>query len=151
MTSPLWLNDVSFSPDTDSIVFVSRADDVDPQVGNFLGNLSSELKPGQFISRFATLGPKSYAYVTNNNKTMVKMKGFSLKGQARDLINFDSILHMLQTREVVVVPYFDLIRRNKKTVNLEQIITQNKKCQFTYDKRVIVDDQYNTKPYGYCL
>ena len=58
---------------------------------------------------------------------------------------------MLQTREVVVVPYFDLIRRNKKTVNLEQIITQNKKCQFTYDKRVIVDDQYNTKPYGYCL
>ena len=108
------------------------------------------MKPGQFINRFATLSPKSYAYVTNDDKTMVKMEGFSLKGEAKDLITFNSILHMLQTREVVVVPYFDLIWRNKKTVNSEQISTQNKKCQFNYDKRVIVDDQYNTKPYGYC-
>lgn len=137
--------------DTDSIVFVSREGDVDPPVGNFLGNLSSELKPGQHITRFATMGPKSYAYVTNDGKMVVKMKGFALKGQAKDLITFDSILNMLRTREVVIVPYFDLIRRNKKAVELEQVSVQNKRCQFTYDKRVIVDEQYNTKPYGYCL
>ena len=79
------------------------------------------------------------------------MERFSLKGQARDQITFDSIPHMLRTREIVVVPYFDLIRRNKKKIILEQVATQNKKCQFSFDERVIVDDQYNTKLYDYCL
>ncbi|GAV01658.1 hypothetical protein RvY_12336 [Ramazzottius varieornatus] len=112
--------------DTDSVVFVSRESAVDPPVGNVLGNLSSELKPGQHITRFATMGPKSYAYVTNDGKMVVKMKGFVLKRQAKDLITFVSMLKMLRTREIVIVPYFDLIR-------------QNKRCQFTHDKRVIVD------------
>ena len=136
--------------DTDSIIFVSREGDIDPPVGNFLGDLSNELKIGQHIIRFATLGPKSYAYLTNHGKSMVKMKGFALKGQASTLVNFDSILRMLNEREVVVVPYTDLIRRNKKQIELRKVAVQNKRCQFTYDKRVVVED-FNTKPYGYTL
>ena len=136
--------------DTDSIIFVSREGDIGPPVGNFLGDLSNELKIGQHIIRFATLGPKSYAYLTNDGKSMVKMKGFALKGQASTLVNFDSILRMLNEREVVVVPYTDLIRRNKKQIELRQVAVQNKRCQFIYDKRVVVED-FNTKPYGYTL
>ncbi|GAV06103.1 hypothetical protein RvY_16135 [Ramazzottius varieornatus] len=44
------------------------------------------------------MGLKSYAYVINDGKMVVKMKGFALKGQAKDLITFDSILNMLRTR-----------------------------------------------------
>ena len=139
-----------FYSDTDSIIFVSQDGDIDPTVGNFLGDLSSELGIGQHITRFATLGPKSYAYLTNDGKSLVKMKGFALKGQASTLVNFDSILRMLNEREVVVVPYTDLIRRNKKQLELRQVAVQNKRCQFTYDKRVVVED-FNTKPYGYTL
>jgi hypothetical protein len=136
--------------DTDSIIFVSRPGLKDPETGNFLGQLTDELKPGQYITEFATLGPKSYAYQTNDGKTCTKMKGFTLNGMTSQQINLQSMLKMLFEKEVVTVPYTDIIRRNKRKVELDQIPVQNKRARFTYDKRVITDEFYNTKPFGTC-
>ena len=35
--------------DTDSVIFVSRPGVIDPPTGDFLGDLTNELKPGQHI------------------------------------------------------------------------------------------------------
>jgi hypothetical protein len=40
----------------DSIVFIHKPGQVDPPTGNFLGDLTNELKPGQHIIEFVSLG-----------------------------------------------------------------------------------------------
>jgi hypothetical protein len=40
----------------DSIVYVTKPGQPNPPTGNFLGDLTDELKPGQFITEFVSLG-----------------------------------------------------------------------------------------------
>ena len=136
--------------DTDSVIFISRLNIPDPPTGNFLGDLTDELKPGQFIREFVSLGPKTYAYQTNDGKTCVKVKGFTLNGIASEIINFDSMLNMLNSRCVVSVPYHDTLVRKKRTLELQQVTLMNKRCRLTFDKRCFIDSESNTRPYGYC-
>ena len=50
---------------TDSVIFVSRPGDTDPETGSFLGDLTDELKrPGDYITEFVSGGPKDYAFKT---------------------------------------------------------------------------------------
>lgn len=82
--------------DTDSLIFVRRPGHPSLPTGNFLGHLISELKLGQFIRKFVSLGkknkpflsqyeislldfarPKSFGYQTNDLKTVCKIKGFT--------------------------------------------------------------------------
>lgn len=82
--------------DTDSIVSVHRPGQLCPPTGNFLGDQTSELAPGQDIQEFVSSGkpgglyklrlqqqhsfsgPKSYANHTNDLKTVCKIKGVTL-------------------------------------------------------------------------
>lgn len=62
--------------DTDSVVYISRPGDTDVARGKGLGEWESELEGGDYISEFAALGPKLYAYRTAKGKTAVRCKGF---------------------------------------------------------------------------
>ena len=135
--------------DTDSVIFVSRPGQPEPALGNFLGELTSELKVGQFIEKFVSLGPKTYAYRTNDNKTCAKVKGFTLNGSASQQLNFHSMKEMLHHDEMVSVTYADTLKRNKRHLQLIQVSSISKRCRLTYDKRYIADELYNTLPYGY--
>ena len=64
--------------DTDSVVYTEGADDVPLHHGDNLGELTDELKNGDYITHFLAGGPKNYAYKTVQNKTCVKVKGLSL-------------------------------------------------------------------------
>ena len=65
--------------DTDSFyINKSRSPFATLSSGPFLGDLSNELSDGEIITSMAAPSPKSYAYVTNKNKSCVKFKGFSL-------------------------------------------------------------------------
>ena len=72
--------------DTDSVIYVFRPGVPDPPTGNFLGDLTSELKPDQHIHEFISLGAKPYGYQINDGKTCVKIKGFCLNGATDDVV-----------------------------------------------------------------
>lgn len=80
--------------DTDSAIFLSRPGDVDPPTGDFLGDLTDELK-GSYITDFVSGGPKNYAYRTNKGKQKCKVKGFSLNFDNSQHLNFDSMTEMV--------------------------------------------------------
>jgi hypothetical protein len=135
--------------DTDSIVFVHRQGNVTPATGNFLGDLTNELKPGQFIREFVSLGPKSYAYQTNDLQTVTKVKGFTINGQTEKIINFDNMVKMLLDRNVVSVFYPGGLKRVKRKFEIEECDSA-KRLRFTYAKRRVNAD-YTTLPFGFCL
>ena len=135
--------------DTDSVIFISRPGQPKPTLGNVLGDLTSKLKPGQFIEEFVPLRPKTYAYRTNDGKTCAKVKGFTLHGTASEQLNFHSMKEMLYHDEVVSVTYVDTLKRNKRNLELLQVPSMSKRCRLTFDKRYIADELYNTFPYGY--
>ena len=134
--------------DTDSVIFVSRSGVTDPPTGNFLGDLTNELKPGQHIQEFVSLGPKTYGYQTNDGKTCVKVKGFTLNGATDEAVNFNSLLKMLDQTTVTLVPQ-NYLKRNLSCLQISDN-QMSKKCKFTYSKRRIVDADFNTLPFGYC-
>ena len=143
-----FLIDLYFT-DTDSIIFVSEPGVADPPTGKFLGQLTDELKPGQHIEEFASLGPKSYALRYNDGTQSVKAKGQTLNGITSQLINFESYLSMLETKSVVTVPYANLILRNKRKLQLEEIPQQSKRIRYTYDKRRLLPGTFHTRPFGF--
>jgi len=64
--------------------------------------MTSELKLGEFITEFARGGPKYNAYksinsVTGEEKTVCKVRGITLNYSASQLVNFESIKHMILT------------------------------------------------------
>ena len=59
--------------DTDSLLYMQPSDDA-PLVptGYRLGDMTSELKPCEYISEYCSGGPKNYAYRTHNTETGVR-------------------------------------------------------------------------------
>ncbi|XP_032234852.1 uncharacterized protein LOC116616861 [Nematostella vectensis] len=54
--------------DTDSVILLHRPGEWKPPLGDHLGDLTSELEPGDFIDRYSSTGPKSYGYTTQRVK-----------------------------------------------------------------------------------
>ena len=83
--------------DTDSIIY--RADNASQilQVGDYLGDLTSELKNGSHITHFLATGPKSYAYISSDNETVLKYKGFTLNVSAGQQMNVSKMKDMIET------------------------------------------------------
>ena len=76
--------------DTDSVIFVSKPDELEPPLGPFLGQLTNELKEGH-ITTFISGGPKNYCYKTSTNKVETKIRGITLNCTAMQKVNFDVI------------------------------------------------------------
>lgn len=63
--------------DTDSVIFVSKRDDVEPEIGPYLRQLTNELaSPDDYIVEFVSGGPKSYAFKTMQGEQSVTFAGF---------------------------------------------------------------------------
>jgi hypothetical protein len=95
--------------DTDSVIFIEDVEnDKCLTTGGYLGEMTDELceknTSEKWIEQFCTMGPKSYSYHTNEyirtledstkqkqKDEIVHVKGFTLKGPAKDKITFDSI------------------------------------------------------------
>ena len=149
--------------DTDSVIYIDSGENT-VEMGNYLGDLTNELeKEGCseiWIEQFCSTGPKSYSYQTNTyektdskgNKTneqhkVVHVKGFSLRGEGKKKITFESISSCVQDRKKVIeINYKQSISRD--TMQNVFVEDQTKKFQFTFDKRVVLDNFF-TVPYGY--
>ena len=138
--------------DTDSVIYLHEPGKPEPSLGDYLGDLTDELD-GDYITAFTSLGPKNYAYETNNNKRVTKVRGITMDYATTKKLNLEvmhSLLHLhlnchIQGKVTVDNPF--KITRDKKN---KKIITKRTKkdYRFVYNKRV-VKENYGTVPYGY--
>ena len=135
--------------DTDSVIYVSSPGKYDPPIGDYLGELTNELKKGEHIVEFVSGGPKNYAYKTNRGNEMCKVRGFTLHVTNSQLINFESVKRMVldPSETTITVTNPQKICRDKgkrKLYNREE----QKHYQMVYTKRRRLDN-YDTEPFGY--
>ena len=135
--------------DTDSIIYYinENDNDVNIQCGNYLGELTNELNEGEWIESFCSSGPKCYSYVTNLGKSIVHAKGFSLKGEGKDKITFESMKRTMENNQnKIEITYTDVISRTRTQMVYTK--DETKVFSFTFDKRIVQDD-FTTLPFGY--
>ena len=149
--------------DTDSIIYVTKDGEYDPELGDYLGEFMNELQCNDvgckdngctkrhYIVEFISAGPKNYSYKTEIGTTKCKVRGFTLNKCNSLIINFDSMRDMVTAPEgadiSVTVTDPAKITRNK-TRSILYNRPMSKSYRMVYDKRVILQD-YDTRPYGF--
>ena len=133
--------------DTDSVIFVSKEGEPMPPLGDYLGDLTNELKPGRFIKEFISSGPKSYAYRQDDDKENTKFKGVTLNSTNRQLVNFNSIKEIIFEKKIITLPPYDLFVRDKVSGRVLNR-PMRKTVKLVYTKRILLDN-FDTLPYGY--
>ena len=58
--------------DTNSVIFSSLPHEINPPLDDFLGDFKDELGEDDFITEFASRGPKNYGYFTKKEKKNAK-------------------------------------------------------------------------------
>ena len=146
--------------DTDSVLFIQTANEWKPETGYYLGQLTDEVatlkEPYNYITKFVSLGAKSYAYEvlnpqTNSRKYTCKIKGLTLNFVTSNVINFNTMKTLLEefvktkNRTSVSVPQFNI-----KSTKFYEVISNygTKICRVTYDRRIVKPD-LTTLPFGF--
>jgi len=75
--------------DTDSVIYVKRPGEPDPEQGDYLGDFTDELDAGAYITEFVSGGPKNYGHTTKNGKVECKVRGFRLNCEGSKQLNYD--------------------------------------------------------------
>lgn len=142
--------------DTDSIIYKRKRNETNPLIrSEFLGDLKSELKNGDYITEFVSTGPKSYAYKTKNGKTECKIKGFTLSVANSKNLNLESLKHYCKNfamhneqKPITTTNLKFQINRLNRSVNT---FTETKLFSMVCDKREIVmtDNIIDSIPFGY--
>ena len=138
--------------DTDSVIFYSplKVGDESLPVGDALGDLTDELRPGEHITEFVSGGPKNYGYRTNMGKEKMTVKGITLNARTSDVVTFDLLKEIVlqegRSSVHVVEPnhfFRDIRTRAIYTAPLAKIFRK------VYTKRRLLEDGVSTKPFGY--
>ena len=149
--------------DTDSIIFnVSNESDYIPKLGEYLGELTSELTckelnckiencSGHWIEEFVSCGPKNYSYRVNTGEVVCKVRGFSLNYRNSQILNFESMKEALfawkdKTPLEILTIKTEIVRdkHNPKVINRSVA----KHYGVVYDKRKMLPD-FSTLPFGF--
>ena len=148
--------------DTDSIIYVTKDGEYDPELGDYLGEFTNELQckdvgckdngctKRHYIVEFISAGPKNYSYKTEIGTTKCKVRGFTLNKYNSLIINFDSMRNMVTAPEgadvsVTVTDPAKITRHKTRSILYNR--PMSKSYRMVYDKRVILQD-YDTRPYG---
>ena len=142
--------------DTDSIIFLQDEDQVNPVLGDYLGDFTSELASDDYITEFLSAGPKNYGYQTKLGHVECKVRGFRLNSEGKSQLNYNvmrqNVLDEIQKpqkepRQTQVVKTHQIVR-DAKTYEL-YTFPDYKRYQLVYDKRVVDPATFQTYPYGY--
>ncbi|MEW8548383.1 MAG: DNA polymerase, partial [Candidatus Thiodiazotropha sp.] len=135
--------------DTDSIIYVHSPNMTNPQLGDYLGQLTNELDQNDYIIEYCSAGPKNYAYKTKKGKNCCKVRGFRLNFSNSLLIHFDAMKDIITiNRNKTIQTSSSKILRDKLTNTLYNK-QETKTYQMVYDKRVLDPFSNQTFPYGY--
>ena len=129
--------------DTDSVIFSFKPGRYRPPTGNYLRDLSSELELDEWITSFASLGPKCYGYVTNKGHTCTKVKGHTINRETKEKLNFNNVVRILCNRSVESIKCSHVLKLNKNQLSIFQT-DMTKTWRVNYEKDCVIDDQFNT-------
>ena len=148
------LNNRTLYCDTDSLVFTTSAGEWEPELGDYLGDLTDEV-PNNSITKFVTGGPKNYAYLlekpnADGHVSCCKVRGITLNFKNLLTVNFESMKNLVigerKSGSLTVVDKHR-IRHNPSTGHIITT-TENKDYRIVFDKRVIHGNELITYPYG---
>ena len=149
--------------DTDSVIYVSKPGDWEPELGTVLGEWDNQLEADEdHIVSFVSLGPKTYAYETNTGRTEMKIKSITQNGHTEKILGLEedgalvptgekltkmTLENLLRNRDdTFKVVYPRQLKRDAKTQTISEVVL-GKTLRLVYDKRVLLDD-FSTVPYG---
>lgn len=116
--------------DTDSIIYVSKPNEWQPETGVFLGDLSDEVGPDDSICEFSASGPKTYGYRTVKGNVCLKAKGITLNAENVKQITIKNLclVEKYTTAGEVsqLVAITNTIVRDKKKVYFAQQVIKEK-------------------------
>ena len=125
--------------DTDSIIYMtggSEFKEAPIPKGSLLGEWTSELSEGEYITQVAVGGPKNYAYITNkSSKQVVKVKGHSLHSLSASHFNFETVKRAVLNQQSIGMTLPQIVRGSDLKV---RTVDQTKMYQFRFDKRKIL-------------
>ena len=142
--------------DTDSIIYAWKPGLPQLPLGNYLGEFTNELKPGDHIVEFAAAGPKNYAYKTQQGQVECKVRGFRLNCRGQDQLNFNILRNNVQSelerplqeaRSLPVWNPFKIVRDPQRKIIATE--TEIKRYQLVFDKRVVDPHTARSFPYGF--
>jgi hypothetical protein len=120
--------------DTDSCIYVNKPGGPKPTLGDYLGNLTSEMTQkhgkGTYITQCVCGGPKNYAYVVNSGKKNCKTRGFTLNLKNSQVLNFDSI------RDVICNSTVNVNNSNNERKSID-IVNNNKITREKWTRRLV--------------
>ena len=139
--------------DTDSVIYIVYDDDDEDDLvktGCMLGDWTDEIGKDVYIDKFYSTGPKSYGYITNTGKKILKIKGFTLNYENSLNLNIEAMEDILLGKKQKISIDFKSIVRDPKT---KKVLTKpiSKNFSYDYDKRVVCrinDNLIDTLPYG---
>ena len=121
--------------DTDSVIFKFSPGFYCPQIGDYLGDLTSELGKGEYITTFCSTGPKSYAFTTNKGNKMCKVKGITLNFRNSLIINEETMYKIVHNHiKEVKAMYPHMIKKVKKHAMIHNA-KKDKTFRKVYEKR----------------
>lgn len=130
---------------------MSRPGDPEVSLGDYLGDLTSELPPDQFIKTYAAGGPKHYGYQTSDGSEVMKVRGFTLSWCNSQKITFDTLKEMVfnypNTQNPIPIINAHKICRDTPTYRLYNRV-EIKRYNITYTKRFVLDN-LDTLPFGW--
>ncbi|XP_048249879.1 uncharacterized protein LOC125378516 [Haliotis rufescens] len=151
--------------DTDSVIYIHRPHDANPELGHSLGEFTDELD-GNTIETFVSGGPKNYGYELMNprpdgTRTTCKVRGFTLNYRNQRHLNFDTMKGLIlgqrpgKEEEKISLDYpHQIIRKGPRHENALVTRPTRKDYRTVYDKRRLVYDDItglpvDTLPFGY--
>ena len=148
------LNDRVLYYDTDSVIYISKPNDLDIPTGQFVGDMTNELEsygPDSYITDFVSGGPKNYSFkiystYSKKDEIVCKVKGISLNYAASKVINFESIKEMVLKKTEPIPIISKNIRRTREHV--VTTCTETKLYRPNSTKRRFQSDG-SSVPYGH--
>ena len=74
--------------DTDSVIYRWKPGQPTIALGDYLGDMTDELKRGNYTTEFVSGGPKNHGYETHLGHVCCKVRGFTLNILGKQQLNF---------------------------------------------------------------
>jgi hypothetical protein len=120
-------------------------------LGSYLGQFTNEIdrKKGNFIKDIIAFAAKTYSYITDTDFSHALCKGIAFNHITKLSINFETLKNIIfeDTGRKIEVEQLQFIR-NKENWSVKTQ-TGIKTLGYTFDKRFVLDNRYETLPYGY--
>ena len=135
----------------DSCIFTHKEGEYEPVLGDYLGEFTNEIdkKKGSYIREIVASAPKAIAYVYDTGVSHAICKGIAINNVAKLKINFESMKEIVleDNDKKIEVEQLQFIR-NKSDWTMRTEVG-NKTYKYTFNKRIVLDNKYDTLPYGF--